>query len=509
MKKRNDNNGYLIIYSIIITAVLMGIGLALLSVAGTKYSFSKNGIDRQNIANIAKGCAGATITRMNESIAPVEFTNQVVFDRIATQGGKATCSTTVSPDKKNIEVNAKLERSVGDPKPMTYQAKATLGREEVATLYQQGGMLVGSGGAVLPLVGTLTTPQLNVAGWMRVGVRNAAKVGTTSKPISTINVTNVACGTNDWPQRCSTPPIQKWYGNLGPEAYVYGNVCTTPEQLDSSFMSMSGLVPSCTPPTIKMPVFDKPGFIAKMTNTVNGSDITSGCYAYKYPSIPSLGYKGLEYRVPANTRIKGNLDLASVPALNSGELCKIIFEGDVYLEGEVTRPTANVQAGISDTVPSDITLVVNKSVNMSGAIFKPNTSGKIAHLISFHSTNVACSVNETIPSKSQASCLTPLEAKASAAVNETNGTIINPALNIRDYIKAVDLSGMTFYAYYGTVDLGCTDLTVAAVAAQGVGASCTIGQLYGNINVLSGSPTFGSMEPIVRYRLLDYRQVYD
>lgn len=504
MKNQHDDNGYLIIYSIIITAVLMGIGLALLSVAGTKYSFSKNGIDRQNIANIAKGCAGATVTRMNESIAPVELTDQVVFDRIAAQGGKATCSTTVSPDKKNIEVNAKLERSVGDPKPMMYQAKATLGAEEVVAPYQKSGMLVGSGGLVLPLYGALQAPQLNVAGWMRVGARNWSTVGTSSTPISTINIGNVACGTNaNWPQPCSTPPVQKWYTGAS-EGYVYGNVCAT-GQVDGSFMSSPGLTANCTAPKIKMPVFDKQSFVAKMKQTMSGQSIVESCVVPRSPSY--LGNRGIEYHVPADTRITGDLNLNAVPSFNTGA-CRILFDGDVYLEGNVIRPTQDVQAGVSNTVTSDITLVVNGFVQMSGAKFVPNGTGKIAHLISFYSSDSSCSTRTDVPSKIQASCLTPAQAKSSATIGETSGSTPYAALDLKDFRTTVDLSGMTFYAYYAGVDLGCNNVTIVALAAQGVGSNCSIGYVLGNTTITGNAPTFGVMEPVVRYRLLDYRQVY-
>lgn len=501
-----NNSGYLIVYGVIMTAVLMGVGLGLLSVTGAKYNFSKGGVDRQNIANVARGCAGATITRLNESISPVALTNQVVFDRTAEQGGKATCTTTVAPDKKSIEVNATLERSVGDASPLRYKAKGIIDKQAVEASYQNGGMLVGSGGLMLPLYGALKAPQLNVAGWVRVGARSLSTVGTSASPIPVINVTNVACGTTDWPQPCpsTNPPIKKWYSGAA-EGYVYGNVCA-PGQVDGSFMSAPGLAAACSPPVIKMPVFDKESFINKMAEVRSGSSIVNGCVEPRVPSF--LGNKGIEYRVPANTRITGDLNLNAVPAFNTGA-CRIIFEGDVYLEGNVIRPTQDVQAGVSNSLTNDITLVVNGYVQMSGATFLPNTSGKIAHLISFYSANAGCSANEHVPSKIQASCLTPVEAKASATINETNGHTAYAALDLKDFRTTVNLTGMTFYAYYGGIDLGCNDVSIVAMAAQGVGSNCTIGYVLGNTTITSaGSPTFGAMEPEVRYRLIDYRQLY-
>lgn len=129
--------------------------------------------------------------------------------------------------------------------------------------------------------------------------------------------------------------------------------------------------------------------------------------------------------------------------------------------------------------------------------FTANASGKIAHIINFNSSNAACSNSDTIPSSTVNTCLSTSEARTTATSTSYAG------LNI-DGTGTKDLSGATFYAYYGMAIVnGSGIFDIAALAAQGLNSSGT-----GDFTLTSDNPTFGVPVPSNSedYHVVDFVQ---
>src|SRR5690606_5096301 len=115
--------------------------------------------------------------------------------------------------------------------------------------------------------------------------------------------------------------------------------------------------------------------------------------------------------------------------------------------------------------------------------FLPNYSGKIAHVINFHSSNTTCSDSNTVPSLTVSTCLSPSEAKTSATSRTYAG------LKMLGTNGTKNLSGMTIYTYYSLVDVGkgTGQFNIAGIAGQGLGGF----DGTTDIRLSMTNPTFG------------------
>jgi len=464
---RGHQAGYLIVYVIVSVFALMSIGLAILSLVGTTQVFTQDDVYRKNAANMARACVSVVINELNEDAEFSGFSPsaKTLYDRTSSGGTRSTCVINTIQDAadggKTVHLTAYEYRHANDPNPVSYRAQALVGGGAGEIIdHWRNGMLIGHGGMELSGWGAINSPRVNVLGRLTLNNLWLSSTNTINAPS---NIFNIGCGMANWPEHCSgqNPIVIQGNGQLS------GNVCA-PGQLSSA--GIYSLNPGCTLPPETMPPFDKAGFIDGLSGpTIAASTITSngGCYTEPFPGFGM--YNGATYTVPAGAIITGTIDLTALPSSMSGT-CEVVFNGDAYITGGVITSTSYSGTTIfrvSNNVSDNIKIIMNGQMyiqNPGVFSFVASSSGKLAHILNFHSSNASCSSSSTIPSATVSSCLTPVEAMTSA----TN--VAYASLKLDDNSSTTNLSGTTFYAYYGKVDFGCNPgtIAVAAIAAQGL-----------------------------------------
>lgn len=241
-----------------------------------------------------------------------------------------------------------------------------------------------------------------------------------------------------------------------------------------------------------MPVFDKEAFISKIKATTTRKTAASfNCtttYAKQYIDIP------------ANSWIQGNL----TPNNLAG--CVFRLKGDVYLDGNLTIPDRGAIVVDESVGTRRPTIVMNGKMNISypavfmsapeGQVgFKANSFGTTADVISFFSNNNSCMIDEHSPSLTSSGCLSKQDQKDSASGSFAALECWSPGYSS-------DLSGMSFYAYFGSIN--CShNLKIQSVGGQ---------RIYLNYNDLTLLDTTGrAFDGGIwwrDYKVVDYQQVY-
>lgn len=496
--------GYLLVYAVVLMFGLMTVGIVTLSIVSASYTFTRDDVHRKNAVNMARACAKII---QDELSGNPDFTGfsppaKVLYDRTNQSGSRSTCivdNISSADNKKIVQLTTYEYRRDNDPNPVSYDAQAVFEAEDgepQLSDYLMGGFLIGHGGITINSVSDISASRMNIFG--KLTIQNVGDL--TINDNGPLYVHNIACGTTDWPRKCtgenpiSTPGVGR----------INGDICA-PGQ--SSSAGLYSLNPSCTLPEISMPTFDKAGFISGMTGpTIAASTIlgSGGCW---YPD-GFVNRRGQTFIVPANAKITGNLDLSSLPVMLSGT-CKIEFQGNAYISGGITgsflAQSGNIEFTVSDSMSDDVTIVMNRGLDFSNTskfAFTPNENGNLLHIISFQSVNASCSDNTSVPSATVSTCLTPQQAKDSATLIENSG------IKFGLYVNDRPLHGMTLYLYYSMADLGCGvgDTHIAAIAAQGLrfcGASA-------DLVLTSPNPTFGIPDPdggtpsTAGYKLVDF-----
>lgn len=525
---RSVKDGYLIVYVMILTFITMTIGLSVLSVAGTQYTHAVDDIYRQNAAYGAKACAVVVAENLTEDGSFSGFSDQVIFNDLNSSQGEVRCSAVVSDGSdgaKNADITSTMHRFTSDPHPISYEVRAVMesggGAAATGTSYLDGGILAGHGGLYAMMLGTIATDQINILGKLYIpgASFSSVDIGTSADPIPSITVSNVACGdATDWPQSCTSQPVTGWYGSNFGNIDIHADTCAPGQTAYETIFQSPGLNADCSVATSTAPSFDKKTFVEGMTNTIDATDLLNtgpdGCINKEpiIPAFPAYGsnYYGTEVHIPANTRINGDLTTYydGATAISDYSKCTLIFDGDSYVTGDVG---SSVYIDIGDTTSEDVTMAINGKIRIGGQLsLTPNSKGSLMHIISFYSSNSSCSNSDVVPSVSDPSCLTNSQARQSSEINPSTAIPTDPALDFPDdFNNDYDFSGVTFYAYYGSVSTGCHNVEIAALGGQSISGGCYGVGIYSNLTTTASSPTFGELIPstIPEYSVVDISRI--
>lgn len=488
-----NEKGYLLIYVTIVVFVLTAITFTIATVAGSKYMNSKRVTYVENAISAAEAGVGATKYKLAENPGFTGFplaSPQVFYDRVSSSEGRATYVTdvTTKPNgQKVITSTGRVYRDSGDDS-LVNEKKIEVTLRPVLRPMSGISLFAGSGGLSIGSQSKLYGDNIYVKGGITLA--QSSSIGSAAEPVRLLQVANISCGVAaDWPMACnaSAPPINVSALGVG----VYGNVCATDQPASSK---IAGLQLGCAAPSYAQPYFNKQEFVGRMNSAakVTGASITQSC-------------NGGTRTVPANTWITGSISATDI----SG--CKVLFAGDVYVEGNITLNERSL-FGVADTATGNgPTIVLNgKFIAQQAATFRggdaflKNSAGLSAYMISFYSNNSSCSnrIDETA-----SACLLPADAKASAYLPDFDPSWMKAtqytALECGGSGGGNNFPGLSFFAYYATVDCyGGTKF--GAMGGQGVNIS-----FHTQRTLLPPVETpFGSYLTTTSYEFAGYRQLY-
>lgn len=467
-----------------------------MSVVSSKYAKTGRDTYVTNAVYVAEAGVSDTINRLNGNPNFLGYPDgaRIQFYNDGSKG-KAEYSTVVTNNnlpQVTIESTGYMYRKSTDSTPyLTKKIKVQVKKSNIPT---RKSFIVGAGGMTVGQFSSVMTPDMHIKGKLRI--EPETNTGTASE-ISDIYVENIGCGdATNWPQPCGSgnePISTSTYP--GGDPAIYGSVCAT-NQVNPSFIfpgnGGKGFVPGCVAPSIETKAFDKKSFISGMdaANKKTGS---------------SIQCSGGVVTVPANTWIVGDVTISATGPSD----CTLIIEGDIYIEGKL-KVGAYGLIKIADSATTTPKIVMNGKYEIGNAfatapkqIFQANSSGVKGLVVSFDSTNATCSANVNIPSAIAATCLTPSEAMESAKMPAAAGDTVTGAM-VCTSGGDHDMSGVILYAYYGIVNCGFGDMTVAALAAQGAYTS------YDTELRISASvdQPFADYFSVGTYVVSDYQQIY-
>ena len=497
--RTSRQRGYMIVLTMIIVFVLTGTALTVAATISTNYASTKRNTYVDAAVSTAEAGVSDTIVRLKNDDTftgyPDVNESRKIFYNNDSQG-KAEYATVVTNQPGNLKkivskgyVYAVGSEIDGTKATNTKTIEVTVDTKQVPASYTT---LVGAGGLKMGFNAQLPRGNVFVKG--KVSLDTSSTIGSNSVPV-TMNVGNHSCGTVNWPELCvGSEPISIGTFMSGGGA-IYGSVCATGQTTSNRIFTGvggTGLQPGCVAPQTEMPVFDKKTFVEKMT----ASSIAGNSF-----SCPFTG--SITHTIPANTRITGDLIIGTGGHVGAGN-CKIIFEGDTFIEGDINVGQHGVLQ-VADSLGSTRPIIVLNGqfrVSTSPEVFYPNASDTPAYVVSFNSGNTACSRSETVPSLTQRTCLTPTEAKDAADINGSVtsfkcGFLIGGG-------GGRNMTGVIFYSYYSTVICDIGGIQFRAVGGQGI----LIG-FYGSITLgsIEESP-FGQILTVPNYKVMSYRQVY-
>ncbi len=395
MKK---SEGYLLVYAVVFTFILLSVGVSLLSLAGAQYRFSKQSVNRKNAEYTAKACARVVAERVNVDESYTGLTDEVVFDGLNSNGGQSRCTASISSvdeETKIADIIASVFQTSSDSNPVKSAVRIVLKKGESAGGTSQ---VIGNDFLVMAGPGGMTTKEDNmfrgsnsvyVMGRLTLDentVLGRAETGSSAaNPPMNIYVANKGCGSGaSYPQLC-TSPNNKVTTDDGTK--LIGNVCIAGDNISSGAVQSGfgqGLISGCVPPEFSLPTFDKASFTEKMTNTATSN--MSNC-------------DERTITVPANTVFNGNF---------FAEECTIHIQGDIYVKGSINFDN-ETRVYVSDSVGGvPPVFIANGSVILEDSTLYVNSQQTGATFISFKSSDSACSNSPTCneldsPSKLQAS----------------------------------------------------------------------------------------------------------
>lgn len=495
--------GYLLIYVTIVVFALTAIAFTIAVVTGAKYTSSKRVTYTENALSAAEAGVSVSIKILNDNSSYPTPIVGTLYDDASGSRGKATYTVTISngsvPNTKVIVSSGKAYRP-GDTAEIV-ERKVRVVAEQQKSPVTGISLMAGAGGLRMDSFSRVTTGggSLYVLGNVQTNWAANSSIGTAAKPLS-LTVANIACGAANWPERCA-PTSDSIYGTSGFNGAIYGTVCANDNVSGTDIFASPpdyvGRIANCSPPRAIMPSFDKKAFIDRIKSATTKRTAAS----FNCPFSFTKQYVD----IPANSWIEGDLE----PSGSGG--CVFRIKGDVYLDGNLTVKNWGaivVDNSVGATRP---TIVINGKVTTADSAgfvsaperdigFGPNNVGTVADIISFQSTNVACSKSEDIPSSTVSTCLTIAEAKASA---DLGGSASNRALVCAGSGNAVNFLGATFYAYYGTISCA-HPFKVQSVGGQGIRAGFTA-----DLTLLDTTGrAFGSGFWWREYKATQYQQLY-
>ena len=504
-ENKNNEVGYLLPLTVIVFVVLIGIGMSIAAVVSSKYAASRQVAYSTNALYAAEAGVSDTIAHLRSDGSFAGFTSPKDF--VVSGDGRSTYVTSVTPAGGGVTIESigYIYRASTDTVPSSVKKIRAIAARQKVPISGISAM-AGAGGLHLGAFAKATAAGGNGSGLYVLGKvtmdgGSGVSIGSTAQPVD-LTVANIACGTaTDWPQPCaSTSNSITTTGSF--TASIYGSVCTngviTPNTIINAVpgLGFTGLKPSCVPAQASLPMFDKKALIDKIR-------------AINPASRPASDFtcSGGMLVIPADTWIVGNITVGSSPGG-----CQLLVGGDIYVDGDISIGAWNGM-GVAESAGSrNLVLALSGKLTIDDAAvygpagskgFKSNSAGAIASIISFYSSNLACSKSMTTPTIGASTCLTNGEAMASAKVPSGWADTRYAGLTCGGAGNTSDMSGATFYAYYGIVDCS-SPARFQAIGGQGI--------KLGHANVMTILDTSGAMFGNVywwqEYRVLDYQQVY-
>lgn len=501
--------GYLLLVVIIISGVLMGLAVAIMSVISTRYAKASKDMNATSAVYAAEAGVSDTMSRLVSYSGFGGYSSPKVFYDSPEQG-RATYQTTVAENVANktititsIGSSYNISTSTTADATRTIKVLLSKSREAITDTVIAGpaGMYFASPES---FYSNPTTSKGSVysKGKIYLNGTNSNLGSTTASTF--VRAANIGCGSGvNYPQACGvgSQPIQSNISGGGSgNGLIYGTVCAT-NQTTSSFIlpgpTGSGLQAGCVAPDYGMPEFDKAAFTATKT-TVVGNPCAGGLF-------------GANVTLNNNVRINGNVAMTG-PTIGT---CNVTVAGDVYITGNLTiNGSVNLvpAASISGKKP---TIVVNGKITFgagSGSVgVQKNANGVGINMISFASANSACSNSDTCNSIAPEDLYSSISTSSWSSGGSSQAIVFISQSFVVCANAVPSFSGLTAYAYFGTADYRAPCIRdMEGLGGQQVFIKPGNGAIisYGEKVDFTGTSPFSDFLFKVKYSVLDYQQVY-
>lgn len=425
---KSDENGSLLVASLIIGMLMIGLGIVLGNLATAQLIRTNRNISSLNALQIAEAGIEKSISQLNLDETFTGFqAEEVFFDN--QQQGLGIFTTEIiegTEDEKFIISTGSVYRyqdTEGEPLSQRRIRVTVVGTES-----EGFSVHTGPGGLLLGGNASITNSDVHVDGFLQLD--GQSQVGTPNDPRG-VNVANIRCplGANpgeNYPELCGAgnEPV-----TVGSNSAIYGSVCATHQTNSANIFpgdGGEGLITGCIAPEVSPPIYDRQAQIDAVEIVASASDNQYRCSG----SNNTVTW-------PNNLRINGNVNL-------SGN-CTVILEGDVYIAGSF-RTGGSSTVRVADAVGEEQpTMITNGVIDVGGSgQFISNNLGVGGKFISFQS-EAACNPG----------CV---ELSGNDLYNSQNQVTV-------DLGSGVNLAGMVFQSYWGTARLAGGG-SVGAIAGQ-------------------------------------------
>ncbi len=317
----------------------------------------------------------------------IEIANRAPSCAVSAPGGGCTTpgpdvpDYTAFPTTRLVSVEIKLKSGASGQSVETSNGiKMQFRKEPVLQVAEDDrpfpfSVVAGSGGLKIDQDSGILGYDAAIKG--QVSVSYNSFIGSNTLPVNTA-IANIGCGTtSNYPIACSSDPISMfWY------SHIYGTICTngqtTKTWSNSSILPGNGgegLKDPCSVPEVIVPPFNKAAFAAKMTSTATAASQSCN-FADKVPKLqPNTKYTGGTLSIDQNCM---------------GEIL-----GDAYIDGDF-KVSYSSQWKVAESVTERPIIVVNGLVDMFwGAKILPNSHGIAPYIVSFASSDSACTHSDT------------------------------------------------------------------------------------------------------------------
>ncbi|MBI3889161.1 type II secretion system protein [Candidatus Saccharibacteria bacterium] len=264
-----------------------------------------------------------------------------------------------------------------------------------------------------------------------------AVIGSADQPAN-VMTSNKYCGSGATygTVTCATKPVSMVYGSK-----IFGNLCATNQTTNPGVGGSTvgpglngtqytlGYKPNCTAPDVVTPKFDKGAFTSKMLPTSKqGSD--ASCNGIFGTNTSTLD---------ANT----TYTTSNVSLLR----CTAMLKGNVYIKKDLFL-TYGATLKVDNSVTERPIIVVNGKVTLNwSSSIQPNASGIAPYIVSFDSSNAACSDSDT-------NCCNAFDNDGCAPIAFSNGDLQNSiSRNAISIFYSVATPGTLFQSYYAGIRL--------------------------------------------------------
>ncbi len=341
---------------------------------------------------------------------------------------------------QSIAINLDLGRnqtgtSLVDAKGALTQIRSTTPVQVSQRSLFQSSLVAGPGGIHGRFSGQMSAQTVATSG--PINLEWSTRIGTADQPAK-VTTSNKYCGAgvNYATVTCATKPV-----TMSSNSKIYGNLCATNQTTNPGVGNNTvspglqgtqytlGYQQNCTAPDIQMPKFNKSAFTSTMTATKQGSQA----------SCSGLG---------GNTTVP-NIDANTTYTTNNVSMtrCTALLKGNVYIHKDLAL-NYNAVLKVDEALTERPVVVVNGKVSLKlTSSIQPNSKGIAPYIISFDSSNAACSTSDT-------NCCNAFENDGCSPVTFTNADLAS-SINRESisFFWNIAAPSTLFQSYYGGVSL--------------------------------------------------------